>query len=359
MTELDIGYARVSTRCAGPQRAARRARRPGRRARAHLRRPRPDRDQPRAAGTTPGVGRVSTVLGWLSRVDIVRVPPGQHRLAGDIRLGPVGSRMQWLPAGPPPASSRNAAVSNLATDVAVSAVSDLEHRVGDGGRTGARGEARRSVTAGGDRDDLGAPGDAATSGGTDRARGPLGGRPRLEFWRMACRWSSRRRRATRTNTRPKSSTTVGMSLRRPRAILPARVRRPRRHMSPCDHPHRWLGPGDRRGWGVRVESGTRRGHRRPAGLRTRRDRRRRPDRRAGPPERRDEARPWLAGSPGRRDVDVLRRDAAAAGARPRRGAARAKRLAGLATRAEAATPSSGSGGQHRPASSPLCRSAVG
>jgi hypothetical protein len=357
MTELDIGYARVSTRCAGPQRAARRARRPGRRARAHLRRPRPDRDQPRAAGTTPGVGRVSTVLGWLSRVDIVRVPPGQHRLAGDIRLGPVGSRMQWLPAGPPPASSRNAAVSNLATDVAVSAVSDLEHRVGDGGRTGARGEARRSVTAGGDRDDLGAPGDA--SGGTDRARGPLGGRPRLEFWRMACRWSSRRRRATRTNTRPKSSTTVGMSLRRPRAILPARVRRPRRHMSPCDHPHRWLGPGDRRGWGVRVESGTRRGHRRPAGLRTRRDRRRRPDRRAGPPERRDEARPWLAGSPGRRDVDVLRRDAAAAGARPRRGAARAKRLAGLATRAEAATPSSGSGGQHRPASSPLCRSAVG
>jgi len=37
-----------------------------------------------------------------------------------------------------------------------------------------------------------------------------------------------------------------------------------------------------------------------------------PDRRVGPPNRRDGARPWLAGSPGRRSEDVLRRDVSAA-----------------------------------------------
>jgi hypothetical protein len=36
------------------------------------------------------------------------------------------------------------------------------------------------------------------------------------------------------------------------------------------------------------------------------------DRRVGQPDRRDEARPWLAGSPGRRGEDVLRRDVGAA-----------------------------------------------
>jgi hypothetical protein len=35
------------------------------------------------------------------------------------------------------------------------------------------------------------------------------------------------------------------------------------------------------------------------------------DRRVGSPNRRDEARPWLAGSPGRRSEDVLRRDVGA------------------------------------------------
>jgi len=37
-----------------------------------------------------------------------------------------------------------------------------------------------------------------------------------------------------------------------------------------------------------------------------------PDRRVGPSDRRDETRPWLAGSPGRRSEDFLRRDVSAA-----------------------------------------------
>jgi len=37
-----------------------------------------------------------------------------------------------------------------------------------------------------------------------------------------------------------------------------------------------------------------------------------PDRRLRPSDRRDEARPWLAGSPGRRGEDALRRDVSAA-----------------------------------------------
>lgn len=68
---------------------------------------------------------------------------------------------------------------------------------------------------------------------------------------------------------------------------------------------------------------------------------------------------WLAGSPGRREVDVLRRDAAAAELALAEAQLARRGSPGSPRGLKAATPSSGSGGQHRPASSPLCRSAAG